>query len=89
MGGAPGHLTLHDIARAINGDKKVKLGFFDPDPYPGECNFMGIASLGGFPFGGRRQTPSTQPSPNVWRGVTSMGSGDSSKKKMVAMMTVQ
>ena len=25
----------------INGGEKVKLGFFDPDPYPGDCDFVG------------------------------------------------
>ena len=34
-GGAPGRLTSHDVARAIDGGKKVKLGFFGPNPYPG------------------------------------------------------
>ncbi len=68
--GAPGRLSSHDVARAIDAGEKVKLRFFDHDPYPGECDFVGIAPPGGFPFGGRRRTL-THPPPNVWRGLTS------------------
>jgi hypothetical protein len=47
----PPGLTSWDVAGVIERGKRVKLSFFDPNPYPGECNYAGSVSSSGFPFG--------------------------------------
>ncbi len=48
--------TSEDIARALEEGNKVKLFFFDEDPYPEDCKYFGMVPPGaGFPFG--RKSP--------------------------------
>ncbi len=47
----PPGLTSWDVTGVIEKGERVKLGSFDPDPYPGECNYAGSTPLSGFPFG--------------------------------------
>jgi hypothetical protein len=59
----PPELALQDFARVIKSVHMVKLGLFDPDPYPGECDFSGTTPPGCFPFGCMTTATGAQVSP--------------------------
>ncbi|KAL3778743.1 hypothetical protein ACHAW5_010348 [Stephanodiscus triporus] len=53
-------LSTHaDVVQSIESSNNVpKLGFFDPDPFS-DCEYIGSAPSGGFPFGGRKTKKKT------------------------------